>query len=656
MATDDPFYLEKEDGVLTELDPHLQHLLLAHAEGELPGAGSGIVNRQGGQLRVDVIAKLKSPGQKVPGLDVARTAGDLVTGTVAIPDITRVRLHPNVVSLKAATPLHESLGVSVPEARCDEGTLRAAFPGLSPELDGSGVIVGIVDYGCDFRHGNFLTASRETRVLYLWDQREFNFLEHRPVKPTASAPAGFGYGRELTGSMLNNALLQTNPFAAVDYELTAGEHGTHVMDIAAGNGRETQRPGVAPGADLIFVHLDTGDISGEKSLGNSRRLIEAVDYIFAKAKELGKPAIVNLSLGTYAGPHDGTTPVEQWLDKLLEEPGRAISIAAGNSFQLRSHAHGTIQPGETRSLPWEILLDDLTPNEMEIWYGGTDLLEITLTLPGGQAQLGAVKLGETHVIRQAGTGRMAGRIIHRRSDPSNGLHHIDLLLDRSLPKGTWQVQLANRGDQPVVIHAWVERDDGGQSRLAAGEETTTHTLGSICCGRRTIAVGSYNARTHELSPFSVSGPTRDGRSRPDVAAPGSDVVAARSLGGFMPLSGTSMAAPHVAGLAALLLQQNGSLSAEKVTELLRSSARRNPSGTAGPDPRFGFGRIDGVAALTAVRPVPAPPPVMVVTPFPVGLEAPNNGDYSTVPALLARMLSGTSNFRISVHVEPAEPS
>ena len=85
------------------------------------------------------------------------------------------------------------------------------------------------------------------------------------------------------------------------------------MDIAAGNGRGSGFPGVAPGADLIFVELSSRiDDPATESFGNSKRLLEAVDYIFRKATALGRPAVVNLSLGTFGGPHDGTTPVEEF--------------------------------------------------------------------------------------------------------------------------------------------------------------------------------------------------------------------------------------------------------------------------------------------------------------------------------------------------------
>jgi hypothetical protein len=81
------------------------------------------------------------------------------------------------------------------------------------------------------------------------------------------------------------------------------------MDIAAGNGRATNFPGVAPGASIVFVHCRARDSGGEGNLGNSKQLLDAVDYIFRKADELSLPAVVNLSISSNSGPHDGSTPV-----------------------------------------------------------------------------------------------------------------------------------------------------------------------------------------------------------------------------------------------------------------------------------------------------------------------------------------------------------
>ncbi len=405
-------YLEREDDLLNDLDPHLQELILAQRAGEVPD--SSIVTDVNGVFRVDVIAKLRNPEEEVPGFQVVSTIGDIVTGSVALPDIERVRRHDNVRSLKAATRVQPMLDASVPEVRCDAATLRNAFPDIDQGIDGRGVIVGIVDIGCDFAHRSFLDGS-SSRILSLWDQRERNATEQRPVRPTAPSPAGFGYGREFTQARLNDALAKSDPYADIDHELAAAAHGTHVMDIAAGNGQNGQ-PGVAPRASLIFVHVDIDDVADSESLGNSRRLLEAVEYIFRKAGST--PVVVNLSLGTHGGPKDGSTLVEQALDRQLETAGRATVIAAGNSFNLRSHAQGTVQPGQPVTLSWEIIPFDRTPNELEVWYDFADgsSLEVTLTAPNGTS-LGPVPVGETYVIRNQ-NGMRVGRVIHRRRDPT----------------------------------------------------------------------------------------------------------------------------------------------------------------------------------------------------------------------------------------------
>src|SRR4029079_18346313 len=236
------------------------------------------------------------------------------------------------------------------------------------DLNGSDVIIGIVDRGCDFAHRNFRDDSGYTRLLYLWDQR-------RTAEDVRHLPRGFNYGRTFDAARIDGALLQTemDPYSFLDYPLAAASHGTHVMDIAAGNGKGTGRPGVAPKADLIFVDLANGDadpfspggplvslqtqaaqrFGTEEHLGNSRYLLGAVAYIFDKAERLGRPCVVNLSLSTYGGPHDGSTLVEMGFEELLKKPGRAIVISAGNAGEMDIHASGTVAKGRTKSLAWE---------------------------------------------------------------------------------------------------------------------------------------------------------------------------------------------------------------------------------------------------------------------------------------------------------------
>lgn len=601
--------IEQDTTVLKGLDPKLQSILLAVKAGDRPDPALVEAGDQG-ELRVEVLAVLKDPGVAVPGLDLTHAIGDVATGTVEVGDIESVRTNPNVISLKAAQRVHTELNISVPEIRASRQALESAMPG-APLVDGSDVVVGIVDFGCDFTHQDFLNPDGTTRVKFLWDQN---------APQNSMSPAGFAYGREFTTGDLNAALGTSDPFTHLAYDPGDEAHGTHVMGTAAGNGRGTGRPGVAPGADIIFVELAGDDTTADQSFGNSKQLLEAAAYIFEKAQALGKPAVVNLSLGTHGGPHDGSTPVERGFDTLLQAPGRAIVISAGNSFQRRSHAAGTVTSAQARLLKWEKSATDRTPNELEIWYDGAGVLDVALITPDG-TRLASVALGTTSVIRSNGTE--VGRIIHRQNDPLNGDNQIDIILGTQMPAGIWGVELTSASAAGVQFHAWIERDDDrrdpfnplvilrNQSRFVQGDDDSSHTLGSISCGARTIVVGSYAAgvQQRDLSLFSSSGPTRDGKQKPEISAPGQNIVApnSRSGDGVVDMSGTSMAAPHVTGTVALLMHAAGRvLTCDEIRGALRNTARTSPQQQTGWHPRYGEGRIDATAAVLSeatVRPI-----------------------------------------------------
>lgn len=648
---DAEYSIEQTQEVETNLDPQLQDLLMS-----MRGGGEAdpalVQESEQGTLVADVLAVLRDPRQPVPGLNVVRLIGDVATGTVELNQIEAVRNDPNVVSLKGARKVTPNLEFSVPEIRATQDDLRGALPTGTPAVDGSGVIVGIIDFGGDFAHRNFRNEDGTTRILRLWDQRG---------PANTMSPAGFPYGREFRSQDINNALHTSNPYTTLAYNPGVRAHGTHVMDIAAGNGRGTGAPGVAPKADIIFVQLSSGDFGDEESFGNSRRLLEAVDYVFTRASEMGKSAVVNLSLGTHGGPHDGSTPAERGFDQLLQTAGRAIVISAGNSFEDRSHASGRIAPNTSRTLRWEKFSGDPTGNELEVWYSGPPSLEVTLVTPTGQ-RVGPVRAGNTARVRRQ--GEEIGRIIHRANDPLNGDNQIDILLDGVAPVGVWGVELRATA-ATVDFHAWIERDDDdpglgvpNQSRLVAADNDGSSTIGSISCGRDTIVVGSYNAAVtgRDISGFSAAGPTRDGRQKPEVSAPGHRINAAssRTGNGLVRMSGTSMAAPHVTGLVALIMQAAGQpLSVAQIRRAVSGVARRNPPPGAGWHPRFGFGRVDAAAAVRSVL-APVPQAVAVGNQNGNTLAAREGGDHAlSLERLLGSLTGGApaSKIRLLFEVE-----
>jgi Subtilase family len=234
--------------VSPDLDPRLQWWIARQRAGENKAATASTMANE-----VAVIARVTRPASwealsevRTPTL-IGRIPDKhtIVTGRIPISRIEAIRALPFVKSLKGAQDLERQLSATTSETNARPADMPAGH--LSN--GGAGVVIGIVDYGGDFAHENFRREDGGTRLIALWDQ---------DAPSTALSP--FGYGREHLTGAINLALQQPDPYGALGYDPTKfdddfdpGAHGTHVMDIAAGNGRGSSVPGVAPNADLVFV-------------------------------------------------------------------------------------------------------------------------------------------------------------------------------------------------------------------------------------------------------------------------------------------------------------------------------------------------------------------------------------------------------------------
>jgi hypothetical protein len=347
------------------------------------------------------------------------------------------------------------------------------------------VVVAAVDWGVDIDSAAFRwpgdraedgrRTAGATRLLALWDQRD------RAIGPR---PDPYGYGSVHDKAEIDRALRDPRPYERLGYHpaiadpLGRGSHGTRTMDIAAGNGEANGPAGIAPDADLIFVHLADRNTGGLANFGDSVRLLEAVDFICRTAGP--QPCVINISAGRLCGPRDGTTLVERAFDQLLAAmPGRFIVDSAGNYFRWRAHSCGTIATGETLSLTVVIHPADITLSEVEIWYDGNDEFAVRVDPPGYAAGR-PVRLGERSDILIG--GRVAGRVYHREHDPNNGANHIVAYLDPIGCAGNWTITLEGRRVSNGRFHAWIERDDTCrhcQARFAPGDSNPASTIGSI---------------------------------------------------------------------------------------------------------------------------------------------------------------------------------
>ena len=553
---------------------------------------------------VAVVLRLAGGLPPPTGARIIARFGAIATCRLQRSAIPQVRSEVGVLSMKAphayrAEPDPMADSVEDDAAEDDDLVQRDSDrrrPDQLPET-GRGVLLAHIDWGADVKNASFRDADGRTRFAALWDQGA----PYDPMHPNR-----YGYGRIHTAVDIDRALQTDDAYAALGYhpargKPAGGSHGTHTLGISAGNGRAGGPLGLAPEAVLAFVDLSTQRQPLGSGLGDSAALLEGLDFIAALAESLGAagtplPLVVNASLGRQAGEHDGKTLTEQGLDAFLQAaPGRAIVQSTGNYFGRRIHAAGLLRPGADASVDFNIATTH-PPHEIELWYPGPDDIAISVLGPAGMSPVLAV-VGQVTLLKHE--GRPVGRVYHRRNDPNNGDHQLVLYLDVGAPAGTWGLRL--RGDDVVDgrYHAWIERGPGGgaaQAFFTTEDDSPCCTLGTICCGLRTLGVGAVDANSPDrpLAPFSSGGPTRDGRGKPDLLAPGLRVLSARSAGTdgvvrspLMRMSGTSMAAPHVSGTVALMF-----------AAAPRPLAPRNPPAAAGRHHTGRAGRRRRIALAT----------------------------------------------------------
>jgi subtilisin family serine protease len=558
--------------------------------------------------------------------------GDLVSARVALDRLPEMAADPRVAYVEIGEALKRPTPVPTPGEPDPPPVKLRQFGNRARHGDGADVLIGIIDVGgFDFSHQDFLDDDGGTRFVAIWDQGG----DARPSPGKEGTQ--FGYGAELLKKHLDAALAAAPGLGVPAWEierqsqLEPGSHGTHVASIAAGNRGVSRRSPIA----AVLLSLPAGDQDRRRSFYDSTRLADAVDYLVALAGE--RPLSINISLGTNGHAHDGAGAIGRWLDAVLATPGRAITVAAGNAGQERAetrddigfvtgrvHTAGVIAAADlTADIEWVVVgngIVDISENELELWFSPQDRLEVTLRSPQGET-IGPVGPREFVENRRLADGSFVS-IYNELYHPANGANYMALYLSPNMaadpvigvPAGTWTVRLRGVEVRDGRYDGWIERDDPapvgvlGPRRTWAfpsffGERSTvdTSTVSSLGCGQSIVTVANLDEKRNAINITSSQGPTRDGRFKPDVAAPGTDIVAARAFGEtgdeWIAMSGTSMASPYVTGLAGLMLATEPRLTAAQVEGIIRSTAKPLPGGRFAWVDDAGFGVVDPARCL-----------------------------------------------------------
>ncbi len=447
-------------------------------------------------------------------------------------------------------------------------------------LTGKGVIIGIIDSGIDPKHPAFAG-----RILHIWDQ----------TLPGPGVTEG-GYGAEFTGAQLTIS------------QDTSG-HGTHVAGIAAG--ADATYGGVAPEAELVVVKSDLQDA----------HVADAVRYIFRIARELGCPAVVNLSLGGHADAHDGSDSLSKVIDAETG-PGRIVCCAAGNEGNYNIHGQAVIPSGRTRGMRFNVPLNQVGIVWLNGWYSKDSELEVSLRSPNGFVTPFQKIIAEGNAAQDHQLPDARVQLVTPGPDKANGDHNFFVQIRGNGPSpvmgGIWQLRVRNTSSTDIRLDVWT-LDDTSSVFFTGKSVKDAVKIGSPGAASSAITVAAYTTKAtyididaqvremglelHTISEFSSEGPLRNDGQKPDVAAPGAMIISALSADAnfdrssminskFVVQAGTSMATPFVSGLVALLLQRNSKLDPAAVKDLLRKNSAIPEKAAGTFDDKWGYGVIN----------------------------------------------------------------
>ena len=441
-------------------------------------------------------------------------------------------------------------------------------------LFGAGVLVAVIDSGIDYTLDEFRNVDGSTRIRALWDQTI-------PGNP----PRGYVLGSEYEENIINEAL-EGNRSLVPSVDISG--HGTAVAGVAAGSS------GVASGSELLIVKLGSPRQDG---FPRTTELMQAIDYVVKKALEYQMPVAINLSFGNTYGAHDGTSLLERFIDHIANVWKNVICIGTGNEGAAAGHFSGRVN--EEEEVTVSIAVQESTPAlNLQIWKAYQDEMDISIVSPSGvrvgpiQEVLGSQRftMGQTELLLYYG-------------EPSPYSIDQEIYID-FLPvvdyinAGIWQIVLTPRKIVTGRFAMWLPSEAALNVGTAFLQPSDTGTLTIPSTAQRTIGVGAYDALTLRYASFSGRGQHGIGiRIKPDLVAPGVNVLAPTPGGTYAQFNGTSFATPFVTGGAALLMEwgivqgNDPFLYGEKVKAYLQRGAKPFPGESEYPNSRVGYGAL-----------------------------------------------------------------
>lgn len=455
---------------------------------------------------------------------------------------------------------------------CIDSVQEAPF-----NLTGKGCILCVIDSGIDYSHNTFIMQDGRSRILEIWDQSIESTLDRMPE--------GYNMGTRYTKEDIDRALSmpaaqRMNVVPSVD----SSGHGTAVASIAAG---------VATEADLIIVKLGSAQ---EDGFPRTTQLMQAIDFCVRKGLEYGRPTAINISFGNNYGSHDGTSLLSTFIDSATNVGRNVIVIGTGNEGSTAVHTADRVRANGESNI--ELTVGRFEKNiSLQLWKTYGDEFSITLTTPDGEKVL-IEDSRRFSFSEDIGKNKL---LIYVGEPAPYSLYqeiYIELIpLEEYIEEGLWNITINGRRIIDGSFDMWLSGDRiSNSTRFVRPVAETTLTIPST--SSKAISVGAYDPLNFSYADFSGRGFTRQtNQIKPDIVAPGVNIVAATPGGGTTRRTGTSFATPFVTGSAALMMEWgiiNGNdayLYGEKVKSYLIKGARRFRGFETWPNPQMGWGAL-----------------------------------------------------------------
>lgn len=471
------------------------------------------------------------------------------------------------------------------------------------DLRGDGVLIGIIDTGIDYTNPIFQNEDGSTRIAAIWDQN-IN---------SANPPDGFFYGTEYTREQINAALRSDNPLEIVPSVDEIG-HGTMIAGIAGGKDvPESDFYGVATNAEFVIVKLKPAKqylkrfffVPEDAAAFQENDVAFGLEYLLSIHAKLNRPMAICIGVDTTQSSHDGRGTLSSQVSLYAVIDGICIVLPAGNEGNARRHYFGTVS-SETEFNTVELNIgENVSGFSMELWGQRPNIFSVDITSPSGEyiprLLITRDEFREVTFIFETTVIYIDYQMVESQSGDQ-----LILFRFKDPAPGIWKINVYKRGDLTTGFHIWLPMMGFIPDNvffIRPDPYTTILTVGNALIP---VTVTAYNTLDDSLLLSASRGYTRIGEIKPDIAAPGVDVIGPTLDKGFMPFSGTSVATAHTVGIVALLLEWGivrgnlTTMSSLIIKRLLIRGARRRMD-LIYPNRDWGYGIIDIYNVFDSLR-------------------------------------------------------